>query len=75
MFVLIVDNFGTEYVGKNHLDHLRQFLTKHYTITEDLAKKNRASTWNGPTQKNTWTENDGYTWKATFAKLLLQYGH
>ena len=43
MFVLIVDDFGIEYVGDHHLHHLRTFLTTHYTITEDLGgKKNLA---------------------------------
>ena len=36
MFVLIVDNFGIEYVGNSHLHHLRTVLTDHYKITEDL---------------------------------------
>ena len=36
MFVLIVDDFGIEYVGNNHLHHLRTVLSNHYTITEDL---------------------------------------
>ena len=36
MFVLIVNYFGIEYVGENHLHHLRTVLAKHYTITEDL---------------------------------------
>ena len=36
MFVLIVDDFSIEYVGEQHLNHLRTVLTTHYTITEDL---------------------------------------
>ena len=41
MFVLIVDDFGIEYVGNNHLHHIRTVRTNHYTITEDLdGKKN-----------------------------------
>ena len=32
MFVLIVDDFGIEYVGNHHLHHLRTVLTSHYTI-------------------------------------------
>ena len=39
MFVLIVDDFGIEYVGHHHLNHLRTVLTTHYTITEDLDGK------------------------------------
>ena len=36
MFVLIVSDFGIEYLGNIHLHHLRTVLTNHYTITEDL---------------------------------------
>ena len=36
MFVLIVDDLGIEYVGDNHLHHLRTVLTNHYKITDDL---------------------------------------
>ena len=38
MFVLIVDDFGIEYVCDNHLHHLQTVLTNHYTITEDLDR-------------------------------------
>jgi hypothetical protein len=37
MFCLIVDDFGIEYVGKEHALHLRNVLQEHYTITEDWA--------------------------------------
>ena len=40
MFVLLVDDFGIDYVGENHLRHLRTVLTNHYTITEDLYETN-----------------------------------
>ena len=36
MFVLIVDDLIIEYLGDNHLHHLRTVLTNNYTITEDL---------------------------------------
>ena len=39
MVVLIVNDFGIEYVCDNHLHHLRTVLTYHYTITEDLDWK------------------------------------
>ena len=39
MFVLIVDDFGIEYVGDLHLNHLRTVPTTHYIITEDLEGK------------------------------------
>ena len=39
MFVLIVDYYGIEYVGDQHLNHLRTILATHYTITEDPEEK------------------------------------
>ena len=35
MFVLIVDNFGVEYVRKADAEHLQQALQKTYTVTTD----------------------------------------
>ena len=35
MFTLIVDDFGMEYVGKRHADHLHDALEEHYKITEN----------------------------------------
>ena len=35
MFSLVVDDFGVEYVGKRHADHLRDALKEHYDITEN----------------------------------------
>jgi hypothetical protein len=35
MFVLIVDDFGIEYVGDEHVQHLQSVLEDHYTITTD----------------------------------------
>ena len=32
-FCLIVDNFGIEYVGEQHIYHLRHVLKYHYKIT------------------------------------------
>ena len=54
MFLLIVDYFGIEYVGDNHLHHLRTVLANHYTITDALeGKKLLALTSSGTTQKST----------------------
>ena len=76
MFVLIVDDFGIEYVRENHLDHLRHVLTEHYTITEDLAGQKIAGinleytyTTNHPDQKFR-ISMEGY-----ISELLLRYGH
>ena len=35
MCVLIVDDFGIEYVGDQHVQHLQRVLQEHYTITTD----------------------------------------
>ena len=48
-FVLIVDDFGVEYVGKQHADHLVNVLKEHYDMTEDWEGKKIAGidmTWN-----------------------------
>ena len=39
MFVLIADNSVIEYVGDNNLKNLRTNLADHYTIMEDLDRK------------------------------------
>ena len=38
-FVLIVNNFGVEYVGRKHADHLLGVLNQHYEISEDWEGK------------------------------------
>jgi hypothetical protein len=35
MFALIVDDFGIEYGGDQHVQHLQKLLQEHYTITND----------------------------------------
>ena len=35
MFVLIVDDFGIEYGGDQHVQHLQKVLQEHYEITTD----------------------------------------
>ena len=76
MFVLIVDDFGIEYLGDHHLHHLRTVLTTHYTITEDLDGKTFFGIdlkWNYTkihSQRTCCLSTDGY-----IAKLLLNYGH
>ena len=76
MFVLIVDDFGIEYVGDHHLHHLRTVLTNHYTITEDLDVfffPGIDLKWNYTkihAQCTSCLSMDGY-----IANLLLKYGH
>ena len=38
-FCLVVDNFGVEYVGKQHAEHLVTILKKYHNITEDWEGK------------------------------------
>ena len=37
-FVLVVDDFFVEYVGKQHAEHLAKVLKKYHTISEDWRK-------------------------------------
>ena len=37
MFVLIVDDFGIQYVDKRHAEHLLTALQLHYSVTTDWA--------------------------------------
>ena len=75
MFVLIVDDFGIKYVGKNHIHHLRTVLTNHYTITEYLDGKTFSGIdlkWNHKKIHSQCTcrlSTEGY-----IANLLLKYG-
>ena len=39
---LVVDDFGVEYVGKQHADHLATILKKYHNITEDWEGKKYA---------------------------------
>ena len=41
-FCFIVDNFGVEYVGKQHADHLATILKKYHNINEDWDRKKYA---------------------------------
>ena len=48
-FVLIVDDFGVEYVGKQHADHLLAVLNEHYEMSTDWEGKKFAGVhlaWN-----------------------------
>ena len=36
-FCLVVDDFGIEYVGKQHAQHFKSMLCKHYEITKDWS--------------------------------------
>ena len=72
LFTLIVDDFGIEYVGERHANHLRDVLKKHYEITED---------WKGEKFAGIDLEWDyakrtcRLSMKGYIRKLLAQYGH
>ena len=75
MFVLIADNFSTEYVGDNHLKNLRTTLADHFTIMEDLDGKKSGIDlkWNYATNYNQRTcrlSMDGYIFN-----LLFKFEH
>ena len=38
-FVLVVDDFFVEYVGREHAEHLANVLKKYHTISEDWTAK------------------------------------
>ena len=65
MFVLIVENFGIEYIVDNHLKHLRTTLTDYYTITEDLNYFFLVSTSNENTQQTTPNAHVAFSWMVT----------
>ena len=41
-FMLIVDDFGVEYVGRNHAEHLDSVIKKFHEISEDWESENFA---------------------------------
>ena len=75
-FVLLVDNFGIEYVGKEHALHLLKTLEQNYNITTNWEGKNFVGidlAWDYNAQHANQTcriSMDGY-----IAKVLLKYGH
>jgi len=72
IFVLIVDDFGIEYVGRQHADHLLQALSTHYEVTTDWSGAKFAGidlTWNY-THRTCRLSMDGY-----IADVLRRYNH
>ena len=71
-FSLIVDDFGVEYVGKQHDDHLATILKKYHNITEYWEGKK----YSGIDLK--W-DYDKRTCRATMDGYILElrnkYGH
>ena len=75
-FVLIVDDFGMKYVGKEHALHLLKTLEQNYEITTD---------WEGNVFAGINLAWDYHSWHANrtchismkgyIAKVLLKYGH
>ena len=71
-FVLIVDNFGLQYVGQCHADHLLHALQQHYTVTMDWTGSKFAGidlAWNYDNCICRLSMRD------YIANLLLKYGH
>ena len=55
--MLIVDDFGVEYVGEQHAHHLGNVLKEHHKSSRTGKVKHlRVSTCNGIMQRNTVTE-------------------
>ena len=71
-FCLIVDDFGIEYIGKQHADHLANVLRKYHDITTDWEGSKFAGinlAWNYSKRECRLTM-EGY-----IRDLLLKYGH
>ena len=72
MFCLTVDDFGIEYVGKHHAQHLLATLQEHYTVTTDWEGKKYAGIdleWDYK-YRTCWLNMENY-----IRELLLRYGH
>ena len=75
-FLLILDNFGIKYVGKQHALHLLKILEQHYKITADWEGKKFAGIdleWNYTEQHSKricCISMNGYKYK-----LLIKFGH
>ena len=55
--MLLVDDFGVEYVGERHARHLQMALEENYEITMDWEGKHMlALTLNGTTRQSIKTE-------------------
>ena len=65
-FVLIVDDFGIEYVGKQHALHLLKILEQNYEITSDWEGKSlQEYTLHGIMMNSTPIEPATYPWMDT----------
>ena len=75
-FVLLVDGFSIEYVGKDHALHLLKTLKQNYEITTDWEGTKISGidlAWDYNVRHANWTcriSMDGY-----ITRLLLKYGH
>ena len=74
--VLIVDDFGVEYVGRKHADHLLGVLNQHYEMSEDWEGKKFAGigiAWNYAARHNDRTCR--LTMANYISDLLFREGH
>ena len=72
MFVLTVDDFGIEYVGEQHAQHLLETLRQHYEVTTDWDGKKYIGMdleWDY-TKRTCRLTMDGYV-----EAVLQKYGH
>ena len=75
-FVLIVDDFGVEYVGKQHAEHLASVLKQYHDISEDWEGSKFAGInleWNYATKHSERTCR--LSMKDYIHKLLLKFDH
>ena len=69
MFCIIVDDFGVEYVVKQHAKNLAMILKKYHNITEDWTREIcRNRTYMGLKQQNIWSHN-GRVYTTALSKI------
>ena len=72
MFCLTVDDFGIEYVGEHHEQHLLDTLQEHYTVTTDWEGKKYSGI---DLEWNYKYRTCRITMENYIRQLLLRYGH
>ena len=75
-FALIVDDFGVEYIGKQHAKHPARVLEQHHEITQDWEGKKFAGVnlqWNYA--KNHSERTCRLSMNHYIADLLIKLGH
>jgi hypothetical protein len=71
-FILVVDDFGVKYVGKEHTEHLKQVLKEHHKVTTDWKGKRYV----GIHMKWDYAKQQVHLYMPDYVKkALIQFGH